>query len=619
MKESRNCLETETETENENENENDHENENENEASGFQLPITYLANKQRIADHIVQDLELIENKETRKSLYDYVFTPTTVFGKKSLPLWKEYYTADTSFLKDTQKLINKKVLLQSSKASAELQNAMEELWKEVKPDTAMFSEKYHYISWDWFKHLNSNSQFLQLLCLYNMTSPVISLLMPVFFLILPFFMLRAKGIPLTTTRYIEILKQMFKQHQLGQLFNISNASWDKIIYGIGSFIFYILQIYQNISSCISFYKNMKKIHYQLAKTQEYITATLDDMNVFRTKCAKLQTYRPFIASLEKKMTVLEKMNKEFQAVLPHSYSVKKFCQIGYVMKCFYQLYKNSEYREAIDYAFYFNGYLDNLASLHANILNKNINSGKVFEKAGKGKCKGKTSFKAAYFPTLLDSNDGPVKNDYRLDKHLIITGPNAAGKTTLLKTTLFNIILTQQIGHGFYKSAKLTPYDEIHSYINIPDTSGRDSLFQAEARRGKNILDRIELRGPKTRHFCVFDELYSGTNPYEAIASAHAFLGHLNNQPQVHFMLTTHFLELCKRLDSVSEITNCHMEINAGSGTGPETKSPLVFNYTYKLKKGISEVKGAVKVLSDLAYPSEIIQNATRIIKEMAI
>ena len=64
-----------------------------------------------------------------------------------------------------------------------------------------------------------------------------------------------------------------------------------------------------------------------------------------------------------------------------------------------------------------------------------------------------------------------------------LTGTN--GKTTTIKTALINIILSQQIGYGCFESLKLCPYDNIYCYLNIPDTSGRDSLFQAEARRCK--------------------------------------------------------------------------------------------------------------------------------------
>ena len=220
---------------------------------------------------------------------------------------------------------------------------------------------------------------------------------------------------------------------------------------------------------------------------------------------------------------------------------------------------------------------------------KQIGLGKlVINKERKNKNK-PTRFKDAYFPSLVDVN--PVKNSYALDKHMLITGPNAAGKTTLLKTTIFNIILSQQTGFGFYKTAQLQLYDYIHCYINIPDTSARDSLFQAEARRCKDILMSIRetsieaTKGEKlsspyinatfknNTHLCVFDELYSGTNPYEAIGSAYAFLSYLNKFDNVNFVLTTHYLDLCKRLEESQQgIHNYHMEVQDDGDD---------FNYTY--------------------------------------
>ena len=164
------------------------------------------------------------------------------------------------------------------------------------------------------------------------------------------------------------------------------------------------------------------------------------------------------------------------------------------------------------YSYSFNGYIHNLTMLKMIVSKKHISKCKLSNKT--------TKFKNAYFPTLINKN--PVKNSYNLNNNILITGPNAAGKTTILKTTIFNILFSQQTGFGCYKSATLSPFDQIHCYINIPDTSGLDSLFQAEARRRKNILDIIENtdttinknNNSKARHFCVFDELYSGTNPY---------------------------------------------------------------------------------------------------------
>ena len=203
-----------------------------------------------------------------------------------------------------------------------------------------------------------------------------------------------------------------------------------------------------------------------------------------------------------------------------------------------------------------------------------------------------------YYACLKDA--APVKITIKFKKNMISTGPNASGKTTILKSSLINIILTQQFGCGFYDSAELKPYKYIHCYLNIPDTSGRDSLFQAEARRCKEILDIVDAN-KSDGHFCAFDELYSGTNPEEAIASAHAFMEYLAKFKDVKCLLTTHFIDVCKKLEKNKNFANYYMETIFN-------KNEKDFQYTYLLKKGISEVKGGIKVLLDMNYPKEMLE-----------
>lgn len=583
-------------------------------SSYFKLPIEYIENKTIIEQHIINDLELVDKTEGAfdthtKSLYTYVFNPSNTFSQQTIKLWSQYYTSDKQFLKDSQKIIKNKnnnitYLLESTQVD-EVVAIIDEI---EKYSGSSFNDKYYYIDIQMFETFNNNSHFLQWLSIYNMSSPVLSLLLPVFFLIFPLLLLKLQGVPISVSKYIEILKQLFAHHSIGQLFNIGSASWDKMIYIIVSIGFYCLQIYQNIISCYKFYKNMKKIHYQLFTIRNYLDKTIQhmiDYNEMYNKL-KLKTYQPFINVMNEHSLRLLHFKRELDQIEPNKVNIKKFKQIGHVMKCFYQLYKNKEYSASLHYSFEFNGYLDNLRGLKINIKNKHIATCKI--KNGPTK----TKFTKAYFPTLVHSN--PIKNSYTLDKHILITGPNAAGKTTLLKTTIFNIILSQQMGCGFYKSASIEPYDSIHCYINIPDTSARDSLFQAEARRCKDILTHIESSHPTHRHFCVFDELYSGTNPYEAIGSAYSFLNYLNKCDNVTFMLTTHYLDLCKRLDEEVNIKNFHMNIeNVDSSTHTN------FKYTYKMLSGISTIKGGIKVLIDLNYPQEIIDNTHKIIKELVL
>jgi DNA mismatch repair ATPase MutS len=163
--------------------------------------------------------------------------------------------------------------------------------------------------------------------------------------------------------------------------------------------------------------------------------------------------------------------------------------------------------------------------------------------------------------------------------------------------------LSQQIGFGCFESLDFYPYDDFHCYLNIPDTSGRDSLFQAEARQCKEIIDTInagENLGEKEckRHFCIFDELYSGTNPDEAILSAKSFMDYIVKNDNVTCLLTTHYTKLCKQLDKNIKIQNFSMNT---------VKKNDGFEYTYKLVEGISKIKGGLKVLKDMNYPKEIL------------
>ena len=238
------------------------------------------------------------------------------------------------------------------------------------------------------------------------------------------------------------------------------------------------------------------------------------------------------------------------------------------------------------------GFIDNLQEIKKTVEKKLVN----FCNFTKKSCK----FKKNYY-MALDKNIA-VKNSYSLKNNYIISGPNATGKTTFIKSSILNIILSQQFGLGFYKNAEINPFDYFHCYINIPDTSDRDSLFQAEVRRCKEILDCIDTCSDK-RHLCVFDELFSGTNPYEAISSAVSYLEYINNY-NVKFILTTHYIQLCEIMDTNKQIINQNMKTDVKNN---------VSEYFYKVIKGISKIKGGLSVLKQLNYPNEIIKRSEKI------
>ncbi len=557
----------------------------------FQLPISYLDNKYKLNENIKNELELLDISNNN-SLYNNILSDLSNNSTKLVNKWSEYYTTDLEFLKDNQEFLKNYISIRNYDDNNV--KDVENILSEINNETG-FYEKYKYIDIEYFKSLNRSPSILQILTVYNLTSPVLSLAVPIIMLIMPFFILKIQGIPISLTAYIQTIIKLFKNHILGQLFSrFSEVDISQKMFLIFSLGFYIFNIYQNINSCYNFYKNIYKIQNTLLNINKFIDFSISNIDNI-SKYSK-KSFDKFLQSNIKVKNHLLLLKSELEKIDLHKIKITHVTKIGNILKCFYELNTNYNFRESLEYCIDLHYYLLNIKNIQNHISNSRINYCKFSNKT--------TTFTDAYFASLI--NNDPIKNTYNLNKQILITGPNAAGKTTLLKTTLFNIIISQQIGVGCYKKATINPYNYIHSYINIPDTSQRDSLFQAEARRCKEILDSLTNNSSKERHFCIFDEIYSGTNPSEAIASAYSFLKYLSNHANINYILTTHYVSLCKLLDKNKKVTNKHMKV-------------LKNNNTYKLDEGISNIKGGIKVLEDLGYNKNIIDNAKTIIKNIDI
>jgi hypothetical protein len=562
----------------------------------FKLPIYYNKEKVELNKSIINDLELISTIDpSGEPIYSYYFNNENDVAKKLTEQITKYYTTDVDFLKDNQKLLinYKKMEKKYTNLSPNYKNIIE-IWNELKIDSG-FKEKYYYIDWNILEFLNKSEVFLQLMSIYNLFSPIISLLMPIFILIIPFLILKIKGLQINISSYIEILKYVAQQNAIGKLLtvNFSEINMQDRLYIIISASFYLFSIYQNIMVCVRFHQNMKVIHKHFTEIKLYLQKTTASMDNYLLYSSELNSHQKFNENLKEKNNELKNLYNKLNFISNYSlFNISKLKEIGYILKYFYELHIDKNYEEAIMYSFGFNGYIDCIEGLQQNLEEKTINFA-VFIKENK-----KTVLTNNYYACLKNKN--PIKNTIKLKKNIIITGPNASGKTTILKSTLINVLISQQFGCGFYDSAKISPFHYIHCYLNIPDTSGRDSLFQAEARRCKEILDIISAH-KKESHFCVFDELYSGTNPEEAETSASAFMSYITKYKNVSCLLTTHFVKVCKKLQKNTNILNCQMITE---------KINNKLKYLYILKPGISEVKGGINVLTEMNYPKEIIENS---------
>lgn len=578
--------------------------------SVFKLPIHHLDDKviHKIPTHVSTDLELVSSSDAdRPSMYEHLFQPTHEFGRKMIPEWGKHITTNTQYLEDTRCVIEEysefikeaSSCTESQCSEAQCTEAdcaqVLDIWKSLKKDPR-FLDKYSYMEWNTLKYLNESPAFLQCMSFIHLLSPITTVIVPLLSLVVPFILLKLRGIPIDFSTYISVLKDIAKHNFVGKtimsLQNITNANF---VYVIITIAFYCLQMYNNITAFFKYYRNVVQVNTHLHIMRDFVKQCLAKMEAFQKMHINKSTYEAFCRNMRIHIDVLRRLHKELECVSPFSLDVSTLCNLGYMMKCYYILHNDVEYEKSLLYCMGFEGYLDNIHGAYKHYVNGNLGEATFQEDED-------TKMTEGGYPPLSTntSANSAVKNDCCLDKNMIITGVNASGKTTMLKTTTLNILFSQQIGMGFYKTMNLNrPYTHIHSYLNIPDTSGRDSLFQAEARRCKDIIDIIGSAGDDANHFCIFDELYSGTNPVEATKAAYAFLAYLSGFKNVNFMLTTHYTSICKKCKATGRIRNHKMDVYQNENDE--------FVYTYSMKVGVCYLEGGVEILKSMHYPPEMI------------
>lgn len=506
----------------------------------FQLPIEYVPHTE-LNETLRKDIEL-------DTVYEHMMQPTNEVVAKR---YSRFITSNVTFLKESSEWHK---ALNEVKASS----AFREEWQTLSEESD-FAHTFQYFEMKWLQTMNRSSLALLALSLYFVVSPLMCLATPIIMMFIPIALITLRKDPVEWCVYCRHLKQVFSQHAVVKLFSeFSTATLSQRLYLFMSAALFAVQIYSNVHGYLSHRANMMRMGKVFESMGVFLEETLEAMG--KVQSIKLGSFVKFQDAVDNHRIVLSMYHERLKRMQP------TLLGSGRMRAMFYELHENEQLKESVEYALQFNGYLRTV-----HVLNGRI--GKVLHECEYGKV---TTFEKAYYPFASRG-----KNSYEA-VNMVVTGPNASGKTTLLKATMINVVLSQQIGCGHYMRATVCPYDSLASYLNIPDTSGRDSLFQAEARRCKEIMEEAE-KGK--RMFCILDELYSGTNTEEAEGSSVALLEHLSSIPTFTFMLTTHFTKVCEALPQV-----CMKHMDGDS-------------YTYRLKDGISYVKGASRVLKEFKLP----------------
>ena len=117
------------------------------------------------------------------------------------------------------------------------------MYENIKNNSG-FKDKYCFIDWDHIAYLNKNEWFMQFISMYNLSSPVLSFLFPVILLVVPFFVIKSQGNPISIDNYIIVLKKVISNHAIGKVFTQFNSvDMQQKIYLLVSAGFYSFSIY----------------------------------------------------------------------------------------------------------------------------------------------------------------------------------------------------------------------------------------------------------------------------------------------------------------------------------------------------------------------------------------
>ncbi|MCM1105025.1 MAG: hypothetical protein NC409_13075 [Clostridium sp.] len=194
----------------------------------------------------------------------------------------------------------------------------------------------------------------------------------------------------------------------------------------------------------------------------------------------------------------------------------------------------------------------------------------------------------------------PVACSFSAKGGVLVTGSNASGKSTFLKSVALNAILAQSMHTVLAKSCE-TSYCRVYSSMALrDDLDSGESYYMVEIRALKRILDAAKDRedGPV---FCFIDEVLRGTNTVERIAASTQIMKYFT-ELGVRCYAATHDIELSHLLEA--EYDNYHFEEDVSDGD---------IHFNYELRSGRATTRNAIRLLEIMGYQEQIIARAEQL------
>lgn len=421
---------------------------------------------------------------------------------------------------------------------------------------------------------NNYRSFLDLYHFYKIFAmPLTSIIYPLSIIITPFYYLnKYMHLKLSIAKYLNILLQFLKI-----LFKPS-GNWRRDLIKIISFFIYVFiyiySIYQTFLISYIIFKTREKLLTKIKGLVDFIQTSI----ILIKKIGNI--WHPF--------NIYNLNQKEVED------SIKTLEKIKYDISTIYKLWKNPEFKKSIIIILKVIYIIDVINTI-SNLKNNNYWTIPSYSTSN-------TIIWGIRNPLLSDNQ---IPNPVNLNKNLIITGVNAGGKTTYVKSIASNIILAQTIGIINACKGEVLIYDAIISFMRVKDEVGSKSYFEAETDCCNNIIKIADnIHKNNKNGLFILDEPMHSTPPIEGMSVAYAVAKYLGELKGVSTIITTHFHNLISLGDNKDKFRN--LSVNA-------IKQDEQFIFDYKINRGSSKQTIAIELLKKQKFNEQIINSAIEI------
>uniref|UniRef100_A0A6C0ENA9 DNA mismatch repair proteins mutS family domain-containing protein n=1 Tax=viral metagenome TaxID=1070528 RepID=A0A6C0ENA9_9ZZZZ len=545
----------------------------------FEIPDTTV--------NVLLDTILINNDISNKIIVsDNVYTDTNIDE------WLNKKPTTIGGMKIIDKIIktpinNKELLIQRQKSNYELLNYQREILKNNEKDllwimtlkdeidddlsiNLLFPSTYLINNMNYSSYLLDTYHFYKIILM-----PMTSLIYPLSILYTPYYYInRYLQMELTFSKYMGIIYEFLKL-----LFKLTGNIKSDLTKIITIFIYlsiYIYSIYQTFYISYIIYKTREKLFNKLIGLVEFIKTSI---------------------------TIIKQSNNIWKSFFLYNNTLKEtdinnsinnLSSLDNNLATVYKLWKNANYKDDI-----------------INLL-KIIYTIDAIDVIYKLKKSNKWCL-----PTYDDTNtkiwdvNNPllsskqISNPVNLSKNIIITGVNAGGKTTYVKSIAINIILAQTIGIINGIKGNIYLYDAIITFMRISDELGSKSYFEAETSHCNNMINVAEeLNKANKRGLFLMDEPMHSTPPIEGVSVAFSVAEYLAKLKSVTLIITTHFHNLIELEDKYKSL---FINLNVNATYNEITK---LYEFNYKINRGGSKQIIAIELLEKHKFNKDIINSA---------